>query len=94
MEQTVEIWNRINALIKEKNTTQNAISIDCGFNPRRIQNLSGGNRLPDAIEITKIAEALGTTVEYLVTGQSTAPKPDTSKILETLNAAIQQVKEL
>lgn len=94
MEQTAEIWGRINALIKEKNTTKNAISTNCGFNPRRIQNLSGGNRLPDAVEITKIAQALGTTVEYLVTGQSTTPKPDTSRILETLNTAIQQVKEL
>lgn len=94
MTESRELWERINALIKEKNTTQTALSVDCGFNPRRIQNLSGGNRLPDAIEITKIAEALGTTVEYLVTGQSTTPKPDTSRILETLNTAIQQVKEL
>lgn len=94
MTESRELWERINALIKEKNTTQTALSVDCGFNPRRIQNLSGGNRLPDAIEITRIAEALGTTVEYLVTGQSTTPKPDTSRILETLNTAIQQVKEL
>jgi hypothetical protein len=66
----------------------------CGFNSRRIQNLSGGNRLPDAIEITKIAEALGTTVEYLVTGQSNTPKPDTSRIIATLEEAVRQVKEL
>lgn len=92
MEQTAEIWGRINALIKEKNTTKNAISTNC--NPRRIQNLSGGNRLPDAVEITKIAQALDTTVEYLTTGEKSTPKPDTSRILETLNTAIQQVKEL
>lgn len=94
MEQTAEIWGRINALIKEKNTTQNAISTSCGFNPRRIQNLSGGNRLPDAVEITKIAQALDTTVEYLTTGEKSTPKPDTSAILATLEQAIQQVKEL
>lgn len=69
----MEIWERINLLIKEKNTTQNAVSVDCGFNPRRIQNLSAGNRLPDAIEITKIAQALGTSVEYLVTGSDNSP---------------------
>lgn len=94
MEQATEIWNRINALIKEKNTTQNSLSVVCGFNSRRIQNLSGANRLPDAIEITKIAEALNVSVEYLVTGRDNVPKPDTSRILETLNTAIQQVKEL
>ncbi|MBQ5569009.1 MAG: helix-turn-helix transcriptional regulator [Treponema sp.] len=69
----MEIWERINLLIKENNTTQNAVSVDCGFNPRRIQNLSAGNRLPDAIEITKIAQALGTSVEYLVTGSDNSP---------------------
>lgn len=69
----MEIWERINLLIKKKNTTQNAVSVDCGFNPRRIQNLSAGNRLPDAIEITKIAQALGTSVEYLVTGSDNSP---------------------
>lgn len=67
------IWNRINLLIREKNTTQNAVSVNCGFNPRRIQNLSAGNRMPDAIEITKIAQALGTSVEYLVTGEDKSP---------------------
>ena len=76
MEQATEIWNRINALIKEKNTTQNSLSVVCGFNSRRIQNLSGANRLPDAIEITKIAEALNVSVEYLVTGKNS----DTSRI--------------
>ena len=88
------LWKRINDEIKSHNTTQRALALKCGFTERRIESLSSANRLPDAIEITKIAEALGTTVEYLVTGQSTAPKPDTSRILETLNTAIQQVKEL
>lgn len=94
MTESRELWERINALIKEKNTTQTALSVDCGFNPRRIQNLSGGNRLPDAIEITKIAQALDTTVEYLTTGEKSTPKPDTSAILATLEQAIKQVKEL
>ena len=75
MEETTEIWNRVNSLIKARNTTQAALSVDCGFNSRRIQNLSGANRLPDAIEITKIAKSLGTTVEYLVTGC----EPDTAR---------------
>lgn len=89
-----DLWNRINDQIKSHKTTQRVLALQCGFTERRIESLSSANRLPDAIEITKIAEALGTTVEYLVTGQSTTPKPDTSRILETLNTAIQQVKEL
>lgn len=61
---------RINAMIKSKNTTQRILSLKCGFTERRIESLSASGRLPDAIEITKIAAALGTSVEYLVTGSS------------------------
>ena len=67
-----EIWERINSLIKEKNLTQSSLSAICGFNQRRIQNLSAANRLPDAVEIVAIAKALETTAEYLVTGQYSA----------------------
>ena len=68
MDEVIELWKRVNTLIKIRNTTQSALSTKCGFSQRRIQNLSGTNRPPDAVEITKIAEALGTSVEYLVTG--------------------------
>lgn len=64
-------WQRVNVLIKKQNTTQNELSVSCGFNSRRIQNLSSGGRLPDADEAVKIAQALGITVEYLVTGTDT-----------------------
>lgn len=82
MEQTQEIWNRINTLIKSQGLTQSSLSDKCGFNQRRIQNLSAANRLPDAIEITLIAKALNTTVEYLVTGERTS------------DAKLQEVKKL
>lgn len=68
-----EFWERVNALIKEKNITQTSLSVLCGFNARRIQNLSGSDRWPDAVEAFKIAQALGTSVEYLVTGSESDP---------------------
>ena len=66
---TSEFWDRVNALIKERGTTQSAVSVSCGLNPRRIQNLSSGSRLPDVFEGFLIARCLGTSVEYLVTGR-------------------------
>ena len=63
-------WERLNSLIKQKNTTQQEVSVKCDFNPRRLQNLSGGNRLPDCFEIVKIAAVLNTSAEYLVNGSS------------------------
>ena len=93
MDTAKELWNRINSLIKDKGTTQIALSVQCEFNARRIQNLSGANRLPDAVEITKIAEALGTTVEYLVTG-SDPLRPDTTALISTLTIALEQARSL
>ena len=68
-----KFWNRVNFLIKENNTTQQSLSVTCGFNPRRIQNLSTGNRFPDVQEGILIAQVLNTTVEYLVTGKESSP---------------------
>ncbi|MCL2139497.1 MAG: helix-turn-helix domain-containing protein [Treponema sp.] len=68
MEET--FWERVNSQIKRAGITQEKLSRQCGFNdPRRIQNLSGGGRLPKLMELEKIAKALGVTVEWLITGK-------------------------
>lgn len=67
-------WERTNKLIKEHKLTQKQLSIICNLNERRIPNLSAGNKIPDAFEVVAIAQALNTTVEYLVTGET----PDNS----------------
>ncbi len=84
--QNAEIWRRINNLIKVQNLTQSSVSTLCGFSPRRIQNLSGGNRLPDAIEICKIAKALNTSVEYLITGKENETKKEVLDLAADINS--------
>lgn len=69
-------WERLNSLIKQSSTTQQEVSVKCNLNPRRLQNLSAGNRLPDCNEAYKIAKLLNTTVEYLVTGIPASMLPE------------------
>ena len=64
-----DFWFRTNTLIRQQNKTQRGLSIECGFSDRKIENQSSNDRIPDAIEAVKMAQALGTTVEYLVTGK-------------------------
>ena len=64
-----DFWKRTNSLIKLLNKTQRSLALECGFTERRIETLSSNNRSPDIIEAVKIAHALNTTVEYLVTGE-------------------------
>ena len=73
----IDFWIRTNALIKQQNKTQSSLSLECGFTERRINSLSASNRSPNVDEAVKIAEALNTTVEYLVTGKNTLPKDET-----------------
>lgn len=75
-----EFWNRVNKLIKEGKKTQRSLSLECGFTERRIESLSTGNRSPDVIEVVKIARALNTSVEYLVTGEEKELPTDISDI--------------
>jgi transcriptional regulator with XRE-family HTH domain len=63
-----DFWLRTNTQIKLLNKTQRGLALECGFTERRIETLSSTCRSPDVIEAVKIAQALNTTVEYLVTG--------------------------
>lgn len=76
-------WTRVNKLIKDNKKTQKTLSVECGFSARRIESLSANNRSPDVKEAVKIAQALNTTVEYLVTGEVSANIPKDLK--EALN---------
>jgi transcriptional regulator with XRE-family HTH domain len=75
-----EFWNRTNTLLKQKGYTQRSLALQCGFTERRIESLSTDGRQPSTDESVKIAQVLGVSVEYLVTGKS----PDNSEIIESL----------
>ena len=66
-------WNRVKALIKQSNTTQRGLSETCGFHSRAIEAWISKNTFPDVFEAFTIAQALGVSVEYLVTGEDSNP---------------------
>ena len=61
-------WERANRLIKDSGFTQETFSKKCGFNSRRIQNLSGRNDMPKAEELLQMAKNLRTSTDYLFLG--------------------------
>lgn len=69
----MEFWERLNALIKERKTTQEWVASQSNIKYQTFRNWSARHIIPDAIQSVAIAKALGTTVEYLVTGESTDP---------------------
>jgi transcriptional regulator with XRE-family HTH domain len=83
---TASFWERTNALIKLKRTTQRVLSKECGFTERRIETLVSTGRLPDAVEVFLIAQALGTSVEFLVSGKE--PENSQKAVLDDLQAIL------
>ena len=87
----VSFWNRVKQLIKSNNTTQRGLSETIGLSARTLEIKIGRKSAPDVFEAYKIAQALNTTVEYLVTGEDTSPY---KQELDKLKAAIIPVLDL
>ena len=81
----VSFWNRVKQLIKSNNTTQRGLSETIGLSARTLEIKIGRKSAPDVFEAYKIAQALNTTVEYLVTGEDSSPY---KQELDRLKAAI------
>ena len=68
-ELAVEFWKRTNKLIKDKNSKQENVAQECGIPYQTLRSWVTRQTFPDALQTYKIAQALNTTVEYLVTGE-------------------------
>ncbi len=63
-----QFWNNVKPLIKQQNKTQESLASELNIPFGTFQGWITYKRLPDVVSAYKIAQALGTTVEYLVTG--------------------------
>ena len=70
MENAEEFWKLVNQLIKAQKTKQEAIAASCGISVQTLRGWITKKRFPNAPETYRIAQALGTTVEFLVTGNN------------------------
>lgn len=84
-------WNNVKSLLKNYKITQKQLSVIINLPERTIENWIGRNTIPDAIDSVKIAQALNTTVEYLVTGEESNKDKQT---LETIKTKLNEVLSL
>lgn len=69
----MDFYERVKYLVKEKNFSLIPFLESIGINYGTYKAQRRYNNLPRADEAVKIAQALGTTVEYLVTGENIPP---------------------
>lgn len=83
---TTSFWSRVNALIKEQDSTQELICSQTGISINTLRGWVSKSVLPRADEAVKIARALNTTVEFLVTGEDSGRAETRERILAMLDS--------
>lgn len=68
----MDFWERIDARIADIGTTRKAIAGEVGINANNFASWKTRHNYPSVAVVTKLAAALGTSVEYLVTGEPPA----------------------
>lgn len=81
-------WERVKALSKERHLTQQDICDSVGIPIGTLKGWITNERLPDAEESQKIASALHTTVEYLVTGNQTSEREKAEKLVKDIQSLL------
>ncbi|MBP3367246.1 MAG: helix-turn-helix transcriptional regulator [Treponema sp.] len=75
----MDFAENLKELLDEKDIMVKELSAGTGISKNTLENyLSGQKSIPNAENAVKIAQFMGTTVEFLVTGESKSrpPKPD------------------
>ena len=87
----VSFWKRVNSLIKTQRTKQEVVAVQCNISYQTFRGWVARKTFPGGDETYRIAQALNTTVEYLVTGI----EPEISaaeEALRQIQAVINQYK--
>lgn len=87
----LDFWIRVKELLKVVNITQQDIATSIHIPPDTFSKWIQKDRLPNAEQSYKIADALGVSVEYLVTGKE---KDNLPKITETKDLLLKAIENL
>ncbi|MCQ2086528.1 MAG: hypothetical protein MJZ37_00430 [Bacilli bacterium] len=88
-EQYLSFYERVKELLKQKNLTLVDTLKKLDINLDAYKSCKRYGNLPRADEVFLLAQELGTTVEYLVTG---IERDKTKELIETIDNILQQYK--
>lgn len=84
----LDFWLRVKDKLDFQDSTQRDLAQNINESYNTLQSWINRDRLPNAEQAVKIAEALNTSVEFLVNGKSSNKKNDHSKTVKLLEQAI------
>lgn len=80
------VTNRIAELLAQQKITQKELARRSGITEAAISRYIKGDRAPRGVNLMKIADALGTTTDYLLSHDTLNEVEDEKKIVKTLIA--------
>jgi len=87
--QYITFYERVKSLVKSKKTTIEYVVGEAGLSLASYNAYRRHENLPRADEALKIAQVLGTTVEYLLTGE-VSEQPASEKALEEIQVILNE----
>ena len=88
----LDFWTRVKDILDFNTISQKELAGKINESYNTLQSWINRDRLPNAEQAVKIADALNTSVEFLVTGKSVSYKPNHSKTIQLLETAINYLK--
>lgn len=88
-----DVVDRIDALLAQRNETRNNLR-DLGILHQTISQWSTKNRMPRADDLHKIADYLGVSMEYLLTGEVKKMTTDEINIIYKIRMLSPEQKEI
>ncbi len=80
------ISNKISELLSEKSMTQKELASAAGITESAVSHYIKGDRIPRGVNLMKIANALGTTTDYLLNSGTENNRESDLKVVKTLIA--------
>ena len=88
----LDFWLRVKDKLDFQDMTQRDLAEKINESYNTLQSWINRDRLPNGEQAITIADALNTSVEFLVTGKSSNKKNDHSKTIKLLEEAIESLQ--
>ena len=88
----LDFWSNVKNELEYKGISQKELAAKISESYNTLQSWINRDRLPNAVQAVRISRALGTTVEFLVTGHDEKFRADNTETIRLLEKAINNLR--
>ena len=88
----LDFWSNVKNELEYRGISQKELAAEISESYNTLQSWINRDRLPNAVQAVRISRALGTTVEFLVTGRDEKLRADNTETIRLLEKAIENLR--